>query len=120
MKYAIICLTESGEQVVCHGYDTMTQVRTEIEHRVRQRSAHRNPGATVYRRYIVIGTHNVVDGLHIFNEDGVLVLESFLPDVIMRLGKQHVVGVGAHDNHGTITGRFSGAGMNDANAPKEA
>jgi hypothetical protein len=120
MKFSIICVTESGEHVVCHGYDTMKQVKSEIENRVRLCNRYRNTGTVSYRHYIVIGSHEGVDGLHIFNEEGAPVLERFMPEIIMRLGRQHEVGVGARDYHGTITGRISGEGINASNGPKGA
>jgi len=83
MKYTLICLTNDGDQILCHGYDSMAHVLREIHERVHRSRSYAHVSAFQYRRYIVIGTHQGTDTVHVYNKDGIEVVQTMVAQLIL-------------------------------------
>ena len=72
----VISVLSDGTQMVAHGIKGFVAARAHIKQRV---ATQKYPGATTrYTRFIVIGSREGVDGIHIYDSRGLAIKELFV------------------------------------------
>jgi hypothetical protein len=76
MDIAVISITKDNTQMVGHGYHTFKDAEDSVRERVRM--SKRPDALTAYRRFVIIGTVDAVDGMHVYDGNGKRVHEQFI------------------------------------------